>query len=364
MEPHGPAMLMRKEQREQAAFLAEHKPDIFPGLFRSPIPGIESGQIFDREDNVMRCLSCNWEVEDGRTCVRCGFQFGDPSASDFGAPEQWDVDGPGEDLDGEEEGEDEENDEPNEYDADDPFIDARETSDIEADPQTGAGDSFLDDDQDEFVDPDLLPDTEDLFQGYNSDDSSDGPRLTDILDGDPSLSWESHEDDEHPNIRGPYADHAFTGNTYEISSDEDEEQDEEMVRPRQLLNARRAMVINIDDSPVLRSNTNPMLRDDMQSSEDEGPEGGDCHVHHGYYDSRDECSDGEPIGDDEDEDQDAISVDEFSFGGEIDDDEQASPVRTGRRLNRIVVDDDDDDEGDTTRDGEDNDEEDEDEVFY
>jgi hypothetical protein len=109
VDPEGQGSRFHREQADADKVVRDHANDLFPGLFHTRV--IHGNRLRDEEDNVLRCLRCNWEVE-GPTCVHCGLAFSDDD----------DDDSDGELDDGEslseesDEDEDEDEDEDDEYD--------------------------------------------------------------------------------------------------------------------------------------------------------------------------------------------------------------------------------------------------------
>ncbi|KAG5517858.1 hypothetical protein PMAC_000312 [Pneumocystis sp. 'macacae'] len=126
-DPNGEGYTARMHQREQRQRVEDNKESLFYNLFIET-PGF-AGVLCDREDGVIRCMQCYWEIE-GSTCAHCGFQFSDEnsgSLDDFsdrqivlgshGCPDSLDHDNVSSELD--------------DYDYDDPFIDDRPIDEIE-----------------------------------------------------------------------------------------------------------------------------------------------------------------------------------------------------------------------------------------
>ncbi|KAL4890902.1 hypothetical protein BDV59DRAFT_183356 [Aspergillus ambiguus] len=84
-------------QREEAEKLDADKKNTHPkegGLFRgtfSNAPRPLLGPIVDLEDNVVRCPSCSWELEDGVECPQCGYHQYEDSLSERADSELSDV---------------------------------------------------------------------------------------------------------------------------------------------------------------------------------------------------------------------------------------------------------------------------------
>lgn len=157
--PLGEGKIVRERQAEQRALYRKDEADLFPGLFTERTQGrnfTHRGRVYDREDHVIRCSSCQWELEDIYECVQCGVPFDDlieddpqdrefldaigPLASALGWHPDGIMDGePFEDEYGDEGDEDEDEEDiegdddgrPNVYDLDDSFVDDRPTSDLE-----------------------------------------------------------------------------------------------------------------------------------------------------------------------------------------------------------------------------------------
>ncbi|KTW32142.1 ubiquitin-protein ligase PSH1 [Pneumocystis jirovecii RU7] len=126
-DPDGEGYAARIHQQEQRQRMENNKESLFYDLF-SETSGF-AGVLRDREDGVMRCIQCYWEIE-GPACTHCGFQFSDEnfgSLDDFsdrhavleshGHPDSLDHDSISSEQD--------------DYDYDDPFIDDRPTDEIE-----------------------------------------------------------------------------------------------------------------------------------------------------------------------------------------------------------------------------------------
>jgi hypothetical protein len=74
VDPEGQGSRYHREQADADKVVRDHADDLFPGLF--PMRLTHGNRMLDEEDNVLRCVRCNWEVE-GPTCVHCGLAFSD-----------------------------------------------------------------------------------------------------------------------------------------------------------------------------------------------------------------------------------------------------------------------------------------------
>ncbi|QSL65268.1 hypothetical protein MERGE_002577 [Pneumocystis wakefieldiae] len=88
--------------------------------------------LCDREDGVMRCMQCYWEIE-GPVCTHCGFQFSDEEVGSLNDFSNSDLQVVSELHDQDSLYQDSICSEPDDYDYDDPFIDDRPTDEIECD---------------------------------------------------------------------------------------------------------------------------------------------------------------------------------------------------------------------------------------
>ena len=90
----------------------------------------------DMEDNVMRCIRCQWEIE-GPVCLQCGYRFSDDD--DHESSYANDTDEASDEVSM-----------PDEYDLDDSFLDPRDTSELHEEDHTYSDEgSFLVDEQSE-----------------------------------------------------------------------------------------------------------------------------------------------------------------------------------------------------------------------
>lgn len=74
VDPESQGSRFHREQADADKLVRDHANDLFPGLFHTRV--IHGNRLRDEEDNVLRCVRCNWEVE-GPTCVHCGLAFSD-----------------------------------------------------------------------------------------------------------------------------------------------------------------------------------------------------------------------------------------------------------------------------------------------
>ncbi|KAG4305261.1 hypothetical protein PORY_001431 [Pneumocystis oryctolagi] len=128
-DPKGEGCAARKHQLEQRQRMENNKENLFYDFFLET-PAF-TGVLCDREDGVMRCMQCHWEIE-GPICTHCGFRFSDENLNSFedvshSGQVTSESQGTGCDFKGFILSE------ADDYDYDDPFIDDRRTDEIERD---------------------------------------------------------------------------------------------------------------------------------------------------------------------------------------------------------------------------------------
>lgn len=134
LDPEGEGRLVRKHQEEQRQRMEKNKGNLFFDLFPETI---HAGALCDREDGVMRCMRCFWEIE-GSVCTHCGFQFSDENSGSFDDFSQDEVQEASEsNVDRDSLYQDSIRSELDDYDYEDSFIDDRPTDEIECDISFG-----------------------------------------------------------------------------------------------------------------------------------------------------------------------------------------------------------------------------------
>ena len=235
--PHGEGRFVRERQAEQRELYRKHESDLYPGLFQdgsSPARSlVHGGRVYDRTDNVIRCVSCQWELEDIYECMQCGMEFGDLNEDDerdrdfldaigsladalgFLHDGHMEQDYSDEEADEEEEEEEEDDTRPNAYDLDDSFVDDRPTSEIDLTQGDGMFFDEEDGDDDEDGDGDWEEDHSDAHGSDNQLEIGADP-LEDVaaLDRDEIVDLDTFGDDVSSSYPGPLddedmADYAF-----------------------------------------------------------------------------------------------------------------------------------------------------------
>ncbi|KAG5440768.1 hypothetical protein PCK2_000204 [Pneumocystis canis] len=79
LDPDGEGCSARKHQQEQRQRMENNKESLFYNLF---LETSFAGVLCNREDDVIRCMRCCWEIE-GAVCTHCGFQFSDENFDSF-----------------------------------------------------------------------------------------------------------------------------------------------------------------------------------------------------------------------------------------------------------------------------------------
>ncbi|EMR10936.1 hypothetical protein PNEG_01081 [Pneumocystis murina B123] len=128
-DPEGEGKHVKKHQEDQRKRMEENRDNLFFDLF---VETKFTSVLCDREDGVMRCMRCYWEIE-GTVCAHCGFQFSDEEVSSLNDFSYSDLHVASELHDQDSLYQDSICSEPDDYDYDDPFIDDRPTDEIERD---------------------------------------------------------------------------------------------------------------------------------------------------------------------------------------------------------------------------------------
>ncbi|KTW30131.1 hypothetical protein T552_00609 [Pneumocystis carinii B80] len=129
LDPEGEGKHVRKHQEDHRKRMEENRDNLFFDLF---LETKFTNVLCDREDGVMRCMRCYWEIE-GSVCVHCGFQFSDEEVGSLDDVSYSDVQVASQLHDQDSLYQDSICSEPDDYDYEDSFIDDRPIDEIEND---------------------------------------------------------------------------------------------------------------------------------------------------------------------------------------------------------------------------------------